>query len=89
MTESDMPACGCALCEEGIDHPERELHRVRDTRASSRVETQVAPAHRCHQRGCHQTVASRYNRLHGTHTVVARVCHTGSDRSSHARYYTT
>lgn len=27
MSASDFPPCGCALCQAGADHPERELHR--------------------------------------------------------------
>ena len=27
MAASDLPPCGCDLCQQGVDHPEREMHR--------------------------------------------------------------
>jgi hypothetical protein len=27
MAASDLPPCGCDLCQQGVDHPERDLHR--------------------------------------------------------------
>jgi hypothetical protein len=27
MAASDLPPCGCDLCQQGVDHPAREMHR--------------------------------------------------------------
>ena len=27
MATSDLPPCGCDLCQQGVDHPAREMHR--------------------------------------------------------------
>ncbi len=27
MDASALPPCGCDLCQQGVDHPDRELHR--------------------------------------------------------------
>jgi len=27
MAASDLPPCGCDLCQQGVDHPERDMHR--------------------------------------------------------------